>query len=116
MGKTRFTEKQVTDALRLADSGEAVTRICRNVGVSRQAFYKWRSKFREIALKIRLRRLEKENHKLKQLITDIYLEKKVFSNRAFNEERYEHPKRDNLSRTMEQLREIDSCAFVPADH
>jgi len=76
MKKSRFTEEQITDALRRADSGEAVTEICRQMEVSRQAFYQWRSKYEGMGMMQRcLRRLEEENHKLKRLVADLSLEK-----------------------------------------
>jgi len=76
MTKTRFTEEQITDALRRAGSGEAVTEICRKMGVSRQAFYQWRSKFEGMGMmQRRLRQIEEENQKLKRLVADLSLEK-----------------------------------------
>jgi len=75
MWKRRYTEEQITDALRRADSGEAVTEICRQMGVSRQAFYQWRSKYEGIEMMVRrLRRLEEENQKLKRLVADLSLD------------------------------------------
>ena len=76
MWKSRFTADQITDALRRADAGEAVTEICKQLGVSRQALYQWRSKYQGMGMmQSRLRRLEEENHKLKRLIADLSLEK-----------------------------------------
>jgi putative transposase len=76
MKKSRFTEEQITDALRRADSGEAVTAICRQMGVSRQAFYQWRSKYEGMGMMQRcLRQLEEENQKLKRLVADLSLDK-----------------------------------------
>lgn len=76
MKKGRFTEEQITDALRRADSGEAVTEICRQLGVSRQAFYQWRSKYEGMGMIQRcLGQLEEENQKLKRLVADLSLEK-----------------------------------------
>jgi len=76
MKKGRFTEEQITDALRRADSGESVVEICRQIGVSRQAFYQWRSKHQGIKMVLRrLKQSEEENQKFKQLVADLSLEK-----------------------------------------
>ena len=76
MWKSRFKEEQITDALRRADAGEAITEICRQMGVSRQAYYQWRSKYRGMGMmQRRLTQLEEENQKLKQLVADLSLEK-----------------------------------------
>jgi putative transposase len=76
MWKSRFTDEQITDALRRAGAGEAVTEICRQLGVSRQALYQWRSKYRGMGMmQRRLQRLEEENQKLKRLVADLSLEK-----------------------------------------
>ena len=76
MRKSRFTEEQITDALRQADDGESVTVICQRMGVSRQAFYHWRSKRQGMGMMQKcLRQLEEENQNLKRLIADLSLEK-----------------------------------------
>ena len=39
MKKSRFTEEQVTYALRQAEGGTAVEDICRSLGISQATFY-----------------------------------------------------------------------------
>jgi putative transposase len=74
MWMSRFTYEQITDALRRADAGEAVTEICRKMGISRQAFYQWRSKYKGMGMMWRrVRWLEEENQKLKHLIMNLKL-------------------------------------------
>jgi putative transposase len=41
----RHTEEQVLYALRQMDAGKKVGEICREMGVSTQAFYRWKSRF-----------------------------------------------------------------------
>lgn len=55
----------------------AVGEICRKLGIAEATFYVWRKKFGGLApseLK-RLRLLEEENRKLKQLVADLSLDK-----------------------------------------
>ena len=77
MRKTAFTEEQVTYALRQAESGTPVAEVCRKLGISEQTFYRWKKKFAGmgVAELRRLRQLEEENHKLKQLVADLTLDK-----------------------------------------
>ncbi len=76
MWMSRYTYEQMTDALRQADTGEAVTEICRQMGISRQAFYQWRSKYKGMGMmrrRVRWRWLEEENRKLKHLVMKLKL-------------------------------------------
>ena len=64
-------------ALKQAELGTAVGEICRKMGVSEATFYVWRKKYGGLGpseLK-RLRLLEDENRKLKQLVADLSLDK-----------------------------------------
>ena len=77
MKKSRFTEEQMAYALKQAELGTAVGEICRKMGVSEATFYVWRKKYGGLGpseLK-RLRLLEDENRKLKQLVSDLSLDK-----------------------------------------
>ncbi len=77
MKKLRFTEEQMAYALKQAELGTAVGEICRKMGVSEATFYVWRKKYGGLGpseLK-RLRLLEDENRKLKQLVADLSLDK-----------------------------------------
>jgi putative transposase len=77
MKKTAFTEEQIADALRQAETGTPVADICRKLSVSEQTFYRWKKKFAGmgIAELRRLRQLEEENRTLKQLVADLTLDK-----------------------------------------
>jgi len=75
--KSRFTEEQIAFALKQAELGTAVGKICRKMGVSEATFYNWKKKYGGLGpseLK-RLRQLEEENRKLKQLVADLSLDK-----------------------------------------
>ena len=77
MKKKRFTDEQITYALRQVEAGTAVAEVCRKLGVSEQTFYRWKRKFAGMGIADlrRLRQLEEGNRKLKQLVADLTLDK-----------------------------------------
>ncbi len=79
MRKARFSEKQITYALRQVESGKPVGEVCRQLGVSEQSFYRWKRKFQGIGIAElrRLRQLEEENRKLKKIVADLSLDKHI---------------------------------------
>ena len=79
MKKSQFTSVQITFALRQAESGTSVAEVCRKMGVVEQTFYRWKKKYlgMGIAELRRLRVLEEENRKLKQLVADLSLDKQM---------------------------------------
>ena len=81
MKRSRFSEEQVTYALRQAESGTAVADFCRQLGVSEATFYVWKKKYGHLGsseLK-RLRQLEEENGRLKRLVADLTLDKHILT-------------------------------------
>ena len=79
MGKKHFTEEQIAFALRQAESGTSVAEVIRKLGISEQTFYRWKKRFAGLGIAElrRLRILEEENRKLKQLVADLSLDKKM---------------------------------------
>jgi len=77
MKKSKFTEEQIAFALKQVESGTRVDEICRKMGISQATFYAWRKKFGGLGVAElrRLRQLEEENRKLKQLVADLSLDK-----------------------------------------
>ncbi len=79
MKKSQFTPEQIAFALRQAESGNPVPEVCRKMGISDQTFYRWKKKYlgMGIAELRRLKILEEENRKLKQLVADLSLDKQM---------------------------------------
>jgi len=75
MRKSKFTESQIMAALKQAESGRVVNDVCRQLGVSSATFYKWKAKYSglEASELSRLRELEEENRRLKQMYADLSL-------------------------------------------
>ena len=70
--RKRHTEEQIIGVLKESEAGAKTTEICRRNGISEATFYKWKSKFggMEVSEAKRLRALEDENRRLKQLVAD----------------------------------------------
>jgi putative transposase len=77
MKKSHFTEEQIAYALRQAETGTAVTEVCLARGVSEQTYYRWKKQYGGLGVQEirRLKLLEEENRKLKQLVADLSLDK-----------------------------------------
>jgi putative transposase len=77
--KKRYTEEQIIGFLREADAGVPVKELCRKHGFSDASYYVWRSKFggMDVSDAKRLKALEAENAKLKQLLAEKMLENEV---------------------------------------
>ncbi len=79
MRKSKFTDSQIMDALKRAESGEPVPELCREVGISSATFYKWRSKFggMDTSMIARLKELEAENTRLKKMYAEERLKAEI---------------------------------------
>jgi putative transposase len=77
MKKTRFTDEQIAFALRQAETGTPVQEVIRKMGVSEQTFYRWKKLFGGLGPSEvrRLKQLEDENRRLKQMVADLSLDK-----------------------------------------
>lgn len=77
MARKGLTEEQIGFALRQAESGTPVTEICRKMGIAEATFYRWKKHFAGMGVTEirRLKQLEEENRRLKQVVADLTLDK-----------------------------------------
>jgi putative transposase len=77
--KSRYTDEQISYALRQAETGTPVAEVIRRMGVSEQTFYRWKKLYAGLVVGElrRLKLLEEENRKLKQLVADLSLDKHI---------------------------------------
>ena len=76
MRKKRFSEHQIIKVLKQVEGGRSVQDVCRECGVSQATYYNWKSKYGGMeASDIRkLKDLETENQRLKQMYANLSLE------------------------------------------
>jgi putative transposase len=79
MRKSRFSENQIITILKEVEKGRAVKDVCREHCVSEATYYQWKSKYggMEASDIKRLRELEGENRRLKQMYADLSLENRA---------------------------------------
>ena len=76
MRQSQFTEEQIIGVLKQAEAGIKTAEICRQHGISSATYYKWKAKYGglEVSEARRLRQLEDENRRLKQIVADLTLD------------------------------------------
>ena len=76
MRKSQFSEEQIIGILRLAEAGQTVAEVCRQHGISEGTYYRWKAQYGglEVSQWRRLRQLEEENRRLKQIVADLTLD------------------------------------------
>jgi putative transposase len=79
MKKGRFTPEQIIGVLKQHEAGRKVQELAREIGVSEATIYTWKSKYggMDVSEAQRLKSLEDENRRLKQLVADLSLDKEA---------------------------------------
>ncbi len=79
MKRSRFTETQILKILKEAEAGVQVADLSREYGFGKSTFYKWKAKYGGLdasALR-RMKELEEENRRLKQMYAELSLDHQV---------------------------------------
>ena len=77
--RKRYTEEQIIGILKEAEAGAAVADLCRRHGISNASYYNWKVKYSGLTISElkRLKTLEDENRRLKQIVADQALDNRV---------------------------------------
>jgi putative transposase len=77
--RKRYTEEQIIKILKEAEAGARAVDLCRKYGMSDASFYKWKAKYSGLTVSElkRLKALEDENRRLKQIVADQALDNRV---------------------------------------
>jgi len=72
MKQSRFTEEQIIGVVKEGEAGVPVQEISRKHGICDQTYYRWQAKYGgwEVSEARRLRSLEAENRRLKQMVAE----------------------------------------------
>lgn len=70
MRARKYTEEQIIAVLKEGEAGAKVSDLCRRYGMSDATFYNWKAKYAGLSVSElkRLKALEEENRRLKQIV------------------------------------------------
>lgn len=77
--RKRYTEQQIVGVLKAAAAGTKTAELCRQYGISDATFYKWKAKYAgmEVSDLKKLKAVEEENRRLKQMVADLSLDNRA---------------------------------------
>jgi putative transposase len=82
MVRKQYTEEQIIEVLKEAEAGAKIGDLCRKYGMSDATYYNWKTKYAGLTVNElkRLKALEEENRRLKQIVAE-----QALDNRALKE-------------------------------
>jgi len=82
MQRKKYTEDQIIQVLKEGEAGTPVSELCRKYGMSDASYYTWKGKYAGMTVSDlkRLKSLEEENRRLKQIVAE-----QALDNRALKE-------------------------------
>ena len=82
MKARQYTEEQIIAVLKEAEAGAKISDLCRKYGMSDATYYNWKAKYAGLTVSElkRLKALEEENRRLKQIVAE-----QALDNRALKE-------------------------------
>jgi len=72
MKSSRYTDSQIIKILEISQGGVLVEQLCREHGMSRATFYKWRARYggMDVPMMQKMKDLEAENRRLKKMYAE----------------------------------------------
>lgn len=79
MKKTKHSEEKIIAAVKQLEAGRSAKELARELGVTDQTLYNWRSKYSgmDVSDAKRLKAVEEENRRLKTMVADLSLDKEA---------------------------------------
>ena len=81
MKKAKHSEEKIIGVVKQMEAGRSVKELARELGVTDQTLYNWKSKYggMEVNDAKRLKALEDENRRLKNMVADLSLDKEALT-------------------------------------
>ena len=72
----RYSDAQIMEILKQAESGVPISKLCREHGMSNASFYKWRAKYggMDVSMMSQLKVMEAENRRLKRMYAEMSMQ------------------------------------------
>ena len=79
MKQSKFTAEQILAIVKEGEAGRKVADLCRAYGIAEQTYYGWKRKYgnMEITDARRLKAMEEENGRLKQLVAELSIQNQI---------------------------------------
>ena len=88
MPSKRYSAAEIVNKLREAEvlisQGQAVSQVCKQIGVADQTYYRWRKEYGSLSTDQakQLKELQRQNSRLKSLLADAELDKAILREAA----------------------------------